>query len=466
MVSLFALALAVRLLYLASMELPAFDPWRHLALVRNIREGAGFTLFDGQPYLWYSPIWYYACAALPQWFRMEWLASLLSALAAPLTYKLLRRETAEEGRVAPVVAGLLMAASGPLVAYTCHYGPEAPALFLTLLALVLSAGTRRAAWALIAGLAFGTALVLRLNFVFNLFLFIPWLRRKSRVSAWLAGAAIPLLLTWWRNRSIIREYPWVFTWDGLATRSADFNPLSALVVQLHPAVQEGLRRLHEQVVPWPEWILDPGGVAWGLLVFVLCGTGAVIVCRRWHVVLAGGSGLFYFLVLDGSLSSNFFRIYLVLFPSFFVALALLAERLWRARLVRGRWLAAALVAVALLSGAGRLRPPRILPLEAVTPPEELLTEDAYLVNSGVYHPESLIYRFPQKSFIGLPLTPDRLEAFLEQFPRYRTVLWHELSVQDGLKELFENDDRYRRLDSAWNGHGHSYRTFGMPGGGS
>ena len=63
------------------IDLSAADPWRHLQLVRNIRSGAGFTLFDGQPYIWYSPVWYYLCAGLPSWFAMDWAAGLRAAFA-------------------------------------------------------------------------------------------------------------------------------------------------------------------------------------------------------------------------------------------------------------------------------------------------------------------------------------------------------------------------------------------------
>ena len=50
---LFALALTVRFVFLAQLEIPPFDPWRHLALVRNqyglpesrsLAAGFGFSL--------------------------------------------------------------------------------------------------------------------------------------------------------------------------------------------------------------------------------------------------------------------------------------------------------------------------------------------------------------------------------------------------------------------------------------
>lgn len=454
---LFALALAVRFVFLAQLEIPPFDPWRHLALVRNLRDGTGFTLFDGQPYLWYGPTWYYLCSALPAWFRIEWFAGLISALCAPAAYLFVRRETPQASRVAPIVAGVLLGAAGPVVAYTCHYGPEAPALFLTLLALVVCAWVPNAVGSLLGGLAFGMALMLRLNFIFDAFLFLPLMRRPSRAVAFGSGAALPLMLTWWRNHSIIEGHPWVFTWDGLATRSTDFNVLSTLVPQMHPAISEALRRVHEQIVPDAQWIRGPDGVAWGLLLFVACGLGGLLASRRWPLILAGGSAFFYFLVLDRSLSSHFFRIYLVVFPVFFFGIALTAQRLWERR--SRRWIALALVVAPLLGGASMLRPAPMVPLEAVTPPPGFLDGDRYLVDSAFFHPASLIYRHPEKSFIGLPFYEDQLDAFLEAYPAYERVLWHDRSIQTEVDQELTRRADLRRIREATNEHGVRYRRI-------
>ena len=455
--TLFALALSVRLVFIARMEIPPFDPWRHLALVRSVREGTGFTLFDGQPYLWYGPTWYYLCAALPTWFRIEWFAGLISSLCAPATYLLLRHQAPQAPRLAPIVAGLLIGATGPLVAYTCHYGPEALALLLTVLALLVAGLARSVVGSFLGGLAFGVALTLRLNFVFDSFLFLPWMRHRSRAAALAAGTALPLMLTWWRNHSIIEAHPWVFTWDGLATRSADFNLLSTLVPQIHPAVAEGLRRLHEQIIPRPAWVIGPQGVAWGLLLFVICGVVGVLASRQWPLILAGGSAFFYFLVMDRSLSSNFFRIYLVVFPVFCIGTAVTAQRLWN----RGgqRWMAIALVGLTLAGGAPLLLPPPMVPLEAVTPAPGFLEGDRFLVNSAFFHPESLIYRYPDKKFLGLPIERDQLDDFLAHYPSYDRVLWHDVSVQPEVgEELIRRTDP-RGMRESVNAHGVRYRIL-------
>jgi hypothetical protein len=437
------------------MEIPPFDPWRHLALVRNLRDGTGFTLFDGQPYLWYGPTWYYLCAALPSWFRIEWFAGLISALSAPTAFLFMRLQTPQASRLAPIVAGTLFGAAGPVVAYTCHYGPEALALFLTVLALLVCTVTRRAVGSFLAGLTFGIALSLRLNFVFDSFLFLPWMRRPSRATAFASGAAIPLLLNWWRNHSIIEAYAWVFTWDGLATRTADFNLLSTLVPQMHPAIAEGLRRLHEQVIPRPEWIHGTDGIAWGLLLFVACGLAGTVASRRWPLILAAGSAFFYFLLMDRSLSSHYFRIYLVVFPVLFFGIAATAESLWDRR--SRRWLAIALVALPLLGGSPLLRPAPMLPLEAVNPAPGFLDGDRYLVNSAFFHPESLIYRHPDKSFIGLPIDSDQLDAFLAAYPTYGQVLWHDRGIQAEVDQEVNRRADLRGVRESINAYGVRYR---------
>ena len=459
-VALFALAVAVRLVFLARQGTPPYDPWRHLALVRNIREGLGFTLFDGQPYLWYGPAWYYVCAVLPGWVRMEWVSSLLSALAAPLLYLLARRDGESGGTPAPLVAGLLAAASGPLVAYTCHYGPEAASLALLLGGMLACSAGRGSGSSFVGGLFFGGAVTLRLNFLFDVWLVLPWLRTRRAAASWVAGAALPLAATWWRNHAILSQHPWVFTWDGLATRSADFGILSTLVIQLQPGIAEALRRLHRQIIPWPEWLRTPGGdVAWGLLLFVLCSVAAILASRRLALGLAAASAMVYFLAFDRSLSSNFFRLYLVSFPPFFLATGLVAARLWRSRV---RWTAIVPPAALLLSGAGLLvTPPAAPPLDAVTPPPGFLTSPAYLVNSGFYHPESLVYRFPGVRFAGLPLDATQLEQFLNDNPSYRLVLWHDFSVQDEIRDALSGSGRVRGVRAARNPYGRIYEELSL-----
>ena len=66
---------AVRIVYVANLEVSSYDPWRHLALIRNLREGAGFTLYDGQPYIFYHSLWYRLVAVFPDSLRGEWVAA-------------------------------------------------------------------------------------------------------------------------------------------------------------------------------------------------------------------------------------------------------------------------------------------------------------------------------------------------------------------------------------------------------
>ena len=228
---------------------------------------------------------------------------------------------------------------------------------------------------------------------------------------------------------------------------------------MHPAIAKALRALHEQIIPRPEWIHGSDGIAWGLLLFVACGLAGLVASRRWPLILAGGSAFFYFLVMDRTLSSNFFRIYLVVFPVLFFGIAATAESLWNGR--SRRWLAILLLASTLLGGAPLLRPAPMVPLEAVTPPSGFLDGDRYLVDSAFFHPESLIYRHPDKSFIGLPIDSDQLDAFLAAYPAYGEVLWHDRSIQTEVDDEVNRRARLRGVRESVNGHGVRYRIVSL-----
>ena len=458
------LAAAARVGYLALTELPRFDPWRHLKLVENLRAGRGFTLFDGQPYLWHHPTWYRLSAALPAGVGGQWLAGALSVLTVALVWRWVRA-LAPTAPWAAAAAALMMALYGPLVSFSCHLGPESFALTLVFAALAWACARDGAVAAVGAGLLFGLAVAARVNLAFNAFLFLPFLRTRRRALGWAAGAALPLAAAWWRNHRIIDAYPWVFTWDGLATRSADFDVLSTLVIQLHPAVREGLQRLHAHLAPVPLWFRGPDGISWGPLLMLLLAAVCLAACRRRELGLAGFSAAGVFLFLDRSVSANFFRVWLGVFPVMIAAVALAADRLRRRSEGRGRVLAIVargMVALVIACGVGELLPQAMYPIEAVTPPPELLVEDAYLVNSGFYHPESLAWRFPGKRFIGLPLDPPEIDGFLRAFPGYRSVLWHAGGVQDEVARHLIEAKGYAVVRSASNSAGLGYRVLAPP----
>lgn len=461
----FALLLGAvaRVAYLALTELPRFDPWRHLKLVENVRAGRGFTLFDGQPYLWHHPAWYYLSAALPAPLGGQWLAGALSLLSVALVWRWLRAAHPASPWAA-AAAALMMALFGPLVSFSCHMGPESFALTLVLSSLVWVCTRPGLLAAAGAGALFGLGAAVRINFAFNLFLFFPFLATRRRVFAWAAGAAIPLGAAWWRNCQVIASYPWVFTWDGLATRSADFNPLSTLVIQMHPAVREGLSRLHEHLVPLPLWFRGPDGTSWGPLLFLLLAAGCLIACRRWELALAGFTAAGAFLFLDRSLSANYFRVWLGVFPTLIAAVAVAADRLRARGGGRSRvpgLVAGGLVALVIACGVGELLPQAMYPIEAVTPPPEFLAEEAYLVNSGFYHPEAAVWRYPGKRFVGLPLDPGEVAGFLRAFPGYTAVLWHTGGVQEAVARNLVEAQGYAVVRKTTNSAGLGYAVL-MP----
>jgi hypothetical protein len=450
-------AAAVRTLFVAIQVTPVHDPWRQLALIQNLRRGSGFTLFDGQPYTWYTPLWHQICAMLPSSIDPAWTAALLSTLAVPAFYGWLRRVETDAG-VWTARAGMILAATfGPVVAFTCHYAQEALALFLTTVGLLSVAMSARSAAALGGGVLLGLSVVVRLNFAFNVLLALASLRGRRQGAALALGVALPISVAWWRNHRIIQAFPYVFTWDGLAARSADFGLLSTLVIPMHPAVGEALRRLHRIIAPTPEWAHSE------LLLFMICAAACVLASRRWYVFLPGALGLTYLGLFDRTLSSNFFRMYLGLFPVLLAAIAVVAGQL---RALRSRWAPAAawgLIALTVATGARSLVPPEMVPLDMVTPPPELLAEKAYMVNSGFYQPDALAYRFPEKSFIGMPLDPGQFEDFRKRFPRYRYILWHDFSVQDDLARYLERSGAATVVARGKNAYGRLYAVLRLNG---
>jgi len=462
LLALLLLSASIRTFYLHAMDLPASDPWRHLALVRNIRAGLGMTLYEGQPFIWYAPGWHALLAAMPRAWPMATLAACFSSLSVLPVYWVLRAIEPAGGKAAARVAGLLTAACGPLVAYTCHFGAEALAMFLGFTSLAIAGSSAKLQVWLLAGLLFGVSLAMRINFLFDAFLLLLFLRNWRQALAAASGIAIPLGLLWWRNHDVIARYPFVFTWDGLAAKTSEFGPVSTLLLPSHPDIAAALLELHSQILPLPDWIGNAEGLRWGPLLFMISGCGCVLMSGRLPIVLAGFGSVGYLLFFDATHSSNFFRLYLPVFPVFSIAVALTAQRIWRGPHRHARHFAAGLVAIYLASGAPYLSPSSAQPLELVTPPPDLLRESRYLVNSGFYQPESLIYRFPDRHFIGMPHNPEYLQAFRQAYPQYEYVLWHHsFSEQPAiLQKMIEGGAR--PLRSAQNGYGHAYTVFRLP----
>ena len=197
LVAVLAVGALARWAYLAFAGSSRFDPWRHQALVQSLREGTGFTLFDGQPYLWHAPVWHPLVAWLPAAVPIEAWAAALSLGSSALLYGIARQEIDDPaaGRRAALAAAALAALSGPLVAFTCHPGPEALALFTALSALWLVGAAPGAALAAAAGAVFGLAVVLRTNSAFLAPLALPRLRTPGRVAAFAADSltrAVPV----------------------------------------------------------------------------------------------------------------------------------------------------------------------------------------------------------------------------------------------------------------------------------
>ena len=115
---------------------------------------------------------------------------------------------------------------------------------------------------------------------------------------------------------------------------------------------------------------------------MLCQIG----CRKISVILSGFSAIIYFLFIDDALSSHFFRIWFIVFPPIFIAVADVTTLYLKARPQR-RWVAVIAVILIGLTGIIDLRPREPVSTKAVTLPPGALTETHYLVNSGFIIPK-------------------------------------------------------------------------------
>jgi 4-amino-4-deoxy-L-arabinose transferase-like glycosyltransferase len=153
-------ALAVRLLYLATAKSPSFaepliDADYYDYLGERLSQGQGFP----DPVFWQPPLYPLLLAGLYWLFghQLLWprlLQLLLGALLAALCCDLAERATGR--RLAGLAAGLLVALHGPLIFYEGELLPTALATFLGTLALWLSVA-ERPSWprAALSGMAIG-----------------------------------------------------------------------------------------------------------------------------------------------------------------------------------------------------------------------------------------------------------------------------------------------------------------------
>jgi hypothetical protein len=257
---------------------------------------------------------------------------------------------------------------------------------------------------------------------------------------------------------VIRAHPFLFTWDGLATAREGYGLVSTLAVQLHPSVATATRLLYQHTHALPEWLQADGRLRWEMLAALGAMVAAVAASRRVELALAALASLVYFVALDATLSARFFRIWLGVFPVLLAGTALAAARLAR-RGAAGRAAAAALVLLTLAAGASDLRPRPAERLEDATPPPELLSGSHYLVQSGFYHPESLLYRYPERHFLGMPLEPESFEAFHALYPEYRGIVWHGWNVQRELLEHLRESGRWRVAQRGQSASGYAYRIW-------
>jgi hypothetical protein len=210
-------------------------------------------------------------------------------------------------------------------------------------------------------------------------------------------------------------------------------------------------------VPTPEWLWSAEGMPWSSAIFMLAGAAALVLWRKRIAGWIGFLSLVYMALFDPTRTGNYFRIYVGLFPLMFAALAELSGRISWVNGIRRIWVPGAVAAGVIFCGVTFLVPGDMIPVEAVTPPGDLLKQDAsFMVNSGFFQPEALCYAFPDRKFIGLPMRPEEFDEFRKSFPGYKFILWHDISVQDRLSNVLLATGRAFPLTSGTNAFGVNY----------
>jgi len=458
-------AAGARIAFAAATALPSADPWRHLSLVRNLRAGLGFTLFDGQPYFWYPSPWYRVAALAPP-AEMKWVAAAFSTLAAPLFALFVAR--ALRCRRAGLAGGLAFALCGPLVQHAGQLGAEGFALFLLCGALAVSTVPRPAVAGGASGVLFGLAVVSRLQLgVFGL-LFVPMLKRARSGVLFVALALLAPAWVWIHNHEILSTHPIVFTWDGLATPASSYGPVTTLAPQLHRSVVESNARLYEAAFEHgPEWLFTGSGrLRLELLALVALGLAGLVAGRCGFAGLAALVTMLAMGPLDATHSGWFERNWFGLLPLLCLGVGAFAAR-WAHRGWRtgGGALAAGLLVLFVALGAPSFRQPEIWPIEAVTPPPDLLQERCYFVGGGFYHPQGVLWRYPDKRILGLPRDAAMLDELLERYPDCRAMLWHPFAAETVQRELFEfvrASPRFRAVANTVNEANYAYLVVEVP----
>lgn len=445
LLAVFLVSLLFRLSYTYTAGVPFADPWRHMALVQNIRKGLGFTLFDGQPYIWYSPVWYYLVALISNPENLKWVSSLVSALAVPFFSFFIFRFT--NGSInAALVGGLLMAGFGPMVAFTCQLGAEAFSVLLFVCALLTGSYHHKRLNPFFSGIIYGFSVAARLQLCLAFFIFFSVIKKRTGRFFFLFGTSLPLLMHWIRNYFVINNYEYIFTWDGMATHHSEYSFFSTLAVQILPTIAKANCMLYEAILPLPQWLYSGERIRFEIILFFIVSISCIFYARKFFLTVSVVFTVGYFLLVDKTLSSHFFRNWIGLFPLLFLGCAISISRLGKISFKLQSICGAMMVVGLLACGIPELTPERMIPIEVTIPPEKMLKSDYYMVNSGFYHPANLCYRYPSKHFIGMPFSAERFEDFQINYPSYRLLIWRKsYNIQQNLLDYIQSSCNYNEI---------------------
>lgn len=455
----FLTALILRLYYVNLAGLPFADPWRHMALIRNIRNGAGFTLFADQPYIWYNPVWYYLVSFIAEPENAKWISAVIGSISVPLFLIFLYRYCSKN-LMSALVGGILIAAFGPLIVFTCQLGAESFAIFLFICALLVGTFSSKYFYGFLSGIFYGLSIIARLQLCLSFFLFFSVIQKQKSRLFFTIGISIPILLQWLRNYAVIQNYKYIFTWDGMATESSEYNFFSILAPQIHPTISKATHMIYEKILPLPQWLYENGRMRWEIILFFLISLLLVMAAKRLYLTLSVLVTVCYLLIFDKTLSAFFFRNWVGLFPLLFIGAAVFVSKPFFLNF-RHKWVYSTMLTILLLAcGYIDFRPNTMFPVELATPFPNQLKYDYYMVNSGFYHPASLIYKFPSKHFIGMPLSSNQFDEFFKEYPKYDRVLWREsFNIQKEIFSYIKNFKNYIPESRQANLYGRNYIVY-------
>jgi hypothetical protein len=451
----------VRLAHVRLLPIVPFDPWRHLALVRNLADGRGFVLFDDQLYTFYSPFWYVLAALVWPHVNPASAAAVFGGLSTMPAWIV---GNFYGGRRGAWMSALGAAFLGQLIYFSTTYGGEALSVTLLWTAWALCCtGISSRARALAAGLILGVALLLRPQLLIAILPLVVLVRRHR--AAALLAAALPAAGQALANFANLARFPFIYGWDGLAVPRASVTLPGWVLGSLDWRVLGQAAAYYGALVKPAGWkaLLTTSEMLNqpGLIAFILAGTVACLLSKRPALLITGLVGLSLPLMTR---NWWFGRHWITLMPVYLAALASLGALDSasgpgpRRKIARVAAMGTLLALLAMgLPMIGEATP---MSLASVIPPTGMLPAAGSLaVQGGDYHPESIVWAYPALRVIGLPSDPSNLRPMLRSEATDLVLLHEPYGICPRTAREVATSRDFRLLAIGRNPFGVTYRLY-------